>query len=119
MSLVDPTFINAPEVQTRPGVVTGAEYTMRAWSIIFEGFKAGLAPPRFAANTGIVYVVRQTTTASGLSADTGIVIAAIRPTDPPFILTSAALNRNDFNLYQFFIDADTAADACNVCALIM
>jgi hypothetical protein len=117
MSLVDSGFTGAPETAT-PGTAGAAEYTNRAYAIIFQGFKAGAAPPKLAANTGVIYIVKTPIAAAGGVADVGTVIAAIRPTDPPFILTSAPLNRNTLNLYEYYIDADTAADGCQVVAII-
>ena len=118
MSLVDPSFTGAPETLT-PLYPGGPypEYTMRAYSILFQGFKAGAAPPKLAANTGIVYVVKKPIGTGGVG-DVGTVIAAIRATDPPFWLYSAPLNRNTLNLYEYYIDTDTAADACQVTAII-
>jgi hypothetical protein len=114
MSLVDPTNLGAPETTT-PGTAGAPEYTNRCYAIIFQGFKAGAAPPRLAANTGVIYIVRKTTTGV---ADVGNVIAAIRQTDAPFVLTAAALNRDSLSPYEFYIDADTAADGCQVTLLI-
>lgn len=119
MSLVDATLRDAPETLNPSATgVPGAEYTNRAYAIIFQGFKAGAAPPKLAANTGVVYVVKKNLSGAGGQGDVGTVIAAIRATDPPFILYSAPLNRNSFNLYEFFIDADTANDGCQVTAVI-
>jgi hypothetical protein len=118
MSLVDPSSVNAPETAT-PGTVGSDEYTCRAYAIIFMPFKAG-SGTILAANTSnkLVYVVRKPTAGNGGTADTGVVVIALRPGDPPFVLTGAALNRNMFNLYEFFIDADSAGDGMQVTALI-
>lgn len=116
MSLVDPAFVNAPESATTP---QADEYTSRAYAIIFMPFKAG-AGTILAANTSakLVYVVLKPTSGNGGTGDTGVVVIALRPGDPPFVLTAAALNRNVFNLYEIFIDADTAGDGMQVTALI-
>ena len=113
MSLVDSAFVNAPE---SPTSTTSDEYTARAQAILFMPFKAG-AGTILAANTAskLVYVVRKPLV--GVS-DSGGVIIALRPGDPIFILKAAALNLNVFNLYEFYIDADTAADGMQVTALI-
>jgi hypothetical protein len=116
MSLVDPAFVNAPETPT-PGTVGANEYTMRAQQIIFQAYKAGAAPPKFAANTGNIYVVKKPLAGAGGVGDTGTVIAILTP-GQTFVLGSAPLNRNVFNLYEFLIDADTAADGCTVTAII-
>jgi hypothetical protein len=50
--------------------------------------------------------------------DVGVIIVTLGPTAAPFVLTAAALNRDVFSPYEFFIDADTAADACQVTLLI-
>src|SRR5579864_7636326 len=114
-NLVDSAAVNAPEAVTS---ATSDEYTSRAYAIIFQGFKTGAAPPKLAANTGIVYVVKKALAGAGGVGDVGTIIAAIRTGDPPFVLTSAPMNRNTFNLYEFYIDADTANDGCLVTAII-
>lgn len=114
MNLVDAAKTDAPE--TASGA-TSAEYTPRCSALIFQGFKAGAAPPRLGANTGVVYVVMKSVGVGGVG-DVGTVIAALRATDPPFILTAAALNRDVLSPYMFMIDADTANDGCQVTLLI-
>lgn len=113
-SLIDAARVNAPESATSP---TSREYTERCSALIFQPFKAGAAPPRLAANTGVIYIVLKSVGAGGVN-DVGTVIAALRPTDPPLIISAAALNRNSLGLYQFYIDADTAADGCQVTAVM-
>lgn len=117
MSLVDAAFANAPETPT-PGTTGAGEYTRRAMTVVFQGFKAGAAPPKLAANSGVVYVVRKPISGSGAPNDVGVVIAAIRASDPPFVLPFSALDRNTYNLYEFYIDADTANDGAQVTAFI-
>lgn len=113
MSLVDSASTNAPETGT--STLTD-EYTRRAQQIIFQAFKAGAAPPKFAANTGNVYIVRKSVGAGGQN-DVGTVIACLTP-GQTFVLGSSAQVRNVFNLYRYFIDADTANDACQATAII-
>lgn len=115
MSLVDAANVNAPESATS---ATSDEYTSRAQQIIFQSYKAG-AGTILGANTAakLVYIVRKPTAGNGGVGDTGVVIAALSP-GQTFILGSAALNRNVYNLYEYFIDADTAADGCQVTAVI-
>jgi hypothetical protein len=117
MSLVDSTSLAAPETPTTYGGQV-PEYTNRAWSIIFMPYHAGAAPPKLAANSGNVYIVKKPLAGDGGVGDVGTVIACLRPTDPPFVLTAAAMDRNIYNLYEYFIDADTATDGCQVTALI-
>ncbi len=111
MSLVDPTGLNDPSAAT----IAGAdEYTIRCQQIIFQGFKAGAGPPKLVPNTGLIYVVRKNVT--GIL-DTGVVIATIGQ-GGYFGLGSAALNRNVFSPYRYYIDADNANDAAQVCLII-
>lgn len=117
MSLVDPTQKNAPENPTPGGVDGASEYTSRAQQIIFQAFKAGAAPPKSAANTGNIYIVRKAIAGAGGASDTGTLIYTLVPGASLF-LGSAALNRNVFNLYEFFIDADSANDGVQVTAII-
>lgn len=122
MSLVDSTNKNAPETAVGGPTVSGPggvgdEYTCRAQQIIFQAAKAGAAPPKFAANTGIVYIVKKALAGAGGQSDVGTVIKALAVGET-FILGSSAQVRNVFNLYEFFIDADTANDACQVTAVI-
>lgn len=116
MSLVDPTSINAPETPTGP---TSAEYTVRANQILFQAFKAGAAPPLINAtgNTGNIYVVRKATAGNGGVGDVGVIVAILTP-GQTFNLASAALNRNDYDPYRYFIDGDTAANGCQVTLFI-
>lgn len=114
MSLVDPTLKDAPENATSSNT---AEYTHRAQQIIFQAYKAGAGPPRLGANTGIVYIVRKALAGAGGVADVGTIVAALSP-GQTFILGSAALSRNVYNLYRYLIDADTANDGCEVTAII-
>jgi len=113
MSLVDSTNVNAPETPT-PGTAGADEYTSRAQQIIFQSYKA--SGSMLGANTTnkLVYIVRKPI--SGTS-DTGGIVVALSP-GQTFTLGSAALNRNVFNLYEYFIDADTAGDGMQVTAVI-
>ena len=111
-SLVDPTAVNAPESATSP---TSDEYTRRAQQITFQGFKAntdGLQP-----NTGNVYIILKGGKGSNNRDDAGSIIWVLQP-GQTWTLGSSALNRNVFSLYQFYIDADNAADGAQVSAII-
>lgn len=116
MSLVDPNFYAAPETATSYGGAT-PEYTNRAQQITFQAFKAGGAPPKLTLNSGNIYIVRKPLSGNGGVADVGTVIWVLVP-GGSVELGSAALNRNVFNLYEYYIDADTANDACQVVAII-
>jgi hypothetical protein len=120
MSLVDAAFVNAPETPT-PGTSGANEYASRAMTIDFYPFKAtGSASPKLTANSGVVYIVRKPTGAPGTGVinDVGVIVAALRSTDAPFRIPFNALDRNTYNLYEFYIDADTANDGCQVTAYI-
>jgi hypothetical protein len=114
MNNVDPTLVDSPE---SPTSATSDEYTVRCQQIIFEAGKAGAAPPKIAANTGNVYIVRKPIAGAGGVSDTGTVVKTIAP-GQTFILGSAALNRNVFSPYEFFVDADTAGDGVTVTLVI-
>jgi hypothetical protein len=116
MSLVDPGSVNAPESPT-PGTVGADEYTAVAQQIVIGGFKAGAGPPKLASNVGNVYLVRKPLAGAGGSGDVGTIVLTVPP-GTTAVLGSAALVRNVFNLYRYFIDADNANDAAQVTALI-
>lgn len=122
MSLVDSPSVNAPESPT-PGTVGADEYTNRAYEIIFQACKAG-ASHGLAINTGNIYICKRGNgTGTGNRDDTGAIVATLPPgvsTTFPLIfrLTAASLNRNVFSPYEFYIDADNAADGCQVTLLI-
>jgi hypothetical protein len=112
MSLVDPTNTNAPE---SPTSTTSNEYAPRAQQIIFQAFKSSATPP---TNTTAIYIVRKGAGGgSGNRSDLGSIVAILSP-GQTFVLSSAALNRDVFNPYRYFIDADTANDACQVTLLM-
>jgi hypothetical protein len=113
-NLVDSGNVNAPESTTSS---TSDEYTVRAQQIIFQAYKAGAAPPRSGANTGNIYIVKKPLAGAGGVGDIGTVIATLAP-GQTFILGSAALNRNVYSPYEFYIDADTALDGCQVTLII-
>jgi hypothetical protein len=112
-NLVDAVAVNAPEAATSS---TSDEYTCRAQQIIFEAGKGGGAT-KLAANAGNVYVVKKALSGAGGVGDVGTVIKTLKPGES-FYLGSAAFSRNVFNLYAFYIDADTAGDGCQVTAII-
>src|SRR5271155_755400 len=110
MSLVDASNVNAPETPT-PGTAGADEYSSRAQQILFQGYKAGGGPPSLTPNTGNVYILKKGSTGgTGNATDKGVIIGVIQP-GQTFTLGSAALNRNVFGLYEYFLDADTSGDA--------
>jgi hypothetical protein len=115
MSLVDPTSINAPETPT-PGTAGANEYTNRAQQVIFQAFKSGGAT-RLAANAGNIYIIKKPLAGAGGTGDVGTVLWVLTP-GQTWSLGSAALNRNVFNLYEYFIDADSVNDGAQVTAII-
>lgn len=120
MSLVDSASVNAPEAATS---TTSDEYAPRAYEIIFQACKAG-ASHGMAINTGNIYICKKGNgTGTGNRDDSGAIIATLPPgvsTTFPLIfrLSAAPLNRNVFNPYEYYIDADNAADGCQVTLLI-
>lgn len=123
MSLVDAGNVNAPESPVPPAAVggvvpanTGNEYPPRAQQILFQAFKSGGAT-RLAVNTGNIYIVKKALAGAGGTTDVGTVLIVLTP-GQTFSLGSAALNRNVFNPYEYFIDADTANDGMQVTLII-
>ena len=115
MSLVDSTLRDAPETGTQTAV--GYEFTNRAQQIIFQAFKAGAGPPSLAVNTGNIYIIKKGGSGSLNATDKGAIIAVLTP-GQTFTLASAPLNRNVFSPYEYYIDADTTNDACQVTLII-
>jgi len=113
-NLVDSAAVNAPESATS---ATSDEYTRRAQQIIFQAYKAGAAPPKLALNTGNIYIIKKALAGAGGVGDVGTVVVVLQP-GQTFTLGSAPLDRNVFNLYDYYVDADTANDACQVMAII-
>lgn len=115
MSLVDPTLGNSP--QSQAPTLTG-EYPIRAQQIIFQAVKAGVAHGT-QNNTGNVYICRQGVgTGTGNRDDLGCQVKTLAPGET-FVMAAAPLSQNVLNPYRYSIDADTAADGCQVTLLIM
>jgi hypothetical protein len=93
------------------------EYTVRAQQITFQAYKVGGGPPKMAVNSGLIYIVRLALSGAGGTSDLGTVLEILSP-GQTFTLGSAALNRNVYNPYRYFIDADTAGDSCQVTLII-
>jgi hypothetical protein len=117
MSLVDATNVNDPATAT-PGTAGANEYTPRAYQINFTGVRLG-ASHGLRDNQANAYVVRFAAkgAGSGNYDDPGVIVAVIKP-GQTFVLTAAALNRNVFSPYRYYIDADTASDGALVTMLI-
>lgn len=117
MSLVDSTNVNAPQTPT-PGTSGADEYTSRANQIVFQGYKPtthGMIP-----NVGNVYIVRYAAkngSGAGNRDDTGCIIGIV-PAGGSFTLGAAAQNRNTYNGYRYYLDADNAEDGALVTMFI-
>ena len=124
MSLVDSTNANAPNT---PSSTPGNEYTERCYAIIFQPAKAGGGGNGLANNAGNVYIIKKSTASPGTQnrADQGAILFALSQQGfaanmlpQPFVLTAAALNLDVLSPYEYFIDADNAADGCQVTLVI-
>jgi len=122
MSLVDSAGTNDPNAVVSP-TSPGAEYSPRAYEIIFQACKAG-ASHGTQLNTGNIYIIKRGKVAgSGNRDDLGVIIATISQGSsgvypPVFRITAAPMDRNVFSPYDLYIDADNANDACQVTLLI-
>jgi hypothetical protein len=117
MSNVDAANANAPQTLTPPvpnsATRPSNEYTATCQQIMFQGYKAGAAPPAGAMNTGLVYIVRK----GGSKTDLGTIVKILAPGET-FFLASAALNLNVLSPYRYEIDADNAADGALVTLIV-
>lgn len=115
MSLVDPTSVNAPESATS---ATSNEYTVAAQQILFMGYTPNVAEGHgLITNTGNIYILRKGVQGAGNRDDYGSLVKVVAPGET-FFLASAALVRNVYNPYRYYIDADNADDGAIV-TLIM
>ena len=114
MSLVDPSSASSPNAS---GATSGLAFSPNAWEVIVTPAKKG-GSHGTQANTGNIYIVRQGNLGAGNHDDYGSIVAVVRPTDPPFRLTSNSQNRNSFGPYRYFIDADNASDGAVVTLII-
>jgi hypothetical protein len=115
MSLVD------GNLQGDPGVVAKylggvPEYTVRAQQIIIQGFKSN-AGAGVANNTGNVYVIQKGGTGSNNRTDFGSIILVVGA-GLTAVLASAPMNRNVFDPYLLYLDADNANDAAQITLVI-
>jgi hypothetical protein len=111
--IIDPTNANAPETPTS---ATSAEYTFRFNQMLFSGYRND--GTKWVRNTGNVYVIQKGDgTGSANRADAGVLVAVVEP-GQTFTLGAAAMNRDVFSPYQYYIDADTANDACAIVGIV-
>ena len=112
MSLVDAANANDPSTATTSA---SDEYTVAFGTIIVQGFKSS-AP--MVANVGNLYLIRKGVGGgSGNRADQGVIVLIIPPGGTG-TLGAAALVRNVFNPYRYFLDADNSGDAGQVTGLV-
>ena len=117
MSLVDAAQVNAPGTATS---TTSDEYAPRCYSITITACKAG-ASHGLQANTGNIYIMLKGVQGAGNRDDYGAMVGVLSPglvstnvLFPQIVITAAALNRDVFNPYDFYVDADNASDGCLV-----
>ena len=111
MSLVDPNGDNDPNTPTSP---TTDEYTRRCQQVLLQGFKqtGGAAP--MVPNTGNVYILKRSTTAS--RDDAGSLLGILLP-GGAFDVSTATLDRT-FSPYDIVLDADNDGDSAIVSLVI-
>ena len=111
---VDPANTNSPN---SPTSATSQEYTVRAEEILVQAIRPG-ASHGMQLNIGNVYILRAPTAgASGNRDDPGSLVAMLLPGQTLF-LTAAALNRNVWSPYRYYVDADNAGDGVIVTLII-
>lgn len=114
MSLVDPAFINSPEIPTSQ---LSQEYSVRAHEIVFSAYKPGPSTGLI-LNTGNVYILMPPAPpGSGNNVDYGSMLPPLAPGQTLF-LSAAALNFNVWSPYEYFVDADNAGDGVLVTLII-
>jgi hypothetical protein len=107
---VDPGFVNAPESATSQ--ILMQEYTVRAEEIMIQSYKPGAAHG-MTRNTGNIYVLRKAVQGSGNRDDTGAIVGVLEP-GQTFFVDASAMNRNVWNPYRYYIDADNANEGALV-----
>lgn len=113
MTNVDSGKVNAPESATS---TTSDEYTVRAQQMIFQGMHPSAG--KMINNTGMAYVLRAPAAGgTGNLTDTGTIVALVPP-GATVIIASAALDRNVYNPYRYFIDADVSTEGVQATLLI-
>lgn len=112
MSVVDAASVNAPGASA----AASAEYAVRAFEITITAVKS-VGP--VVLNTGAIYILRAPAGGgTGNKTDSGTVVAILQPgvatALQSFVLRAAPFNRNIYNPYRYFIDADTTGDGAIV-----
>ena len=115
MSLVDSGLIWAPQTATSYSVIV-PEYTVRFQQIWFQALRAG-ASHGTASSTGNVYILRKGVQGAGNRDDYGALVYVLG-SGLNFFLGSAASNRDVFNPYRYYIDADNAGDGALITGLV-
>jgi hypothetical protein len=116
MSIVDPNLVNAPSAPT-PGTVGANEYTVRCQQIIIQGMKSN-AGSGLTNNTGNIYIIQKgPASGSNNRTDTGAIIITVS-SGLTAVIASAPMNRNVFNPYLLYVDADNALDGAQVTLII-
>ena len=117
MSLVDPNNYAAPNTPTSGTSVNTntPEYTVRAQQIMFMGYKPNTHGLQ--TNAGLVYIMRKGVQGAGNRDDYGSLVKVLAPGET-FFLSSAALNKDVYSPYRYYLDADNGGDGALV-TLIM
>ncbi len=110
-SLIDAGAVNAPGASNRSGATL--EYTPSVNKIVFRGSKT--AAHGMVNNANPVYVVMGS--AADARDDPGRIVAVVTPGTTVEIIASP-LVKNVFNLYDFYVDGDSADDGLLVTAYI-
>lgn len=111
MSVVDPNNYDAPGTLTKP---QSNEYTVRCYRLTFMGYQPVASPGGFTPNAGNVYIMRAGVGGGlGNYTDTGALVKVLAPAET-YEIDAAALNRNVFSPYRYYLDADTANDGAMV-----
>lgn len=113
MSLVDPSGINDPGVPTSG---SNDAYTRNAQQIAFQAVKPGTSHGT-QPNTGNIYIMRKGIQGVGNRDDYGSMVEVLTPGQTLFI-ASAAMNRNVYSPYRYYIDADNNGDSAIVTLFI-
>jgi hypothetical protein len=120
MSVVDPSLNIWNPATPTPGT-SGAitenipEYTVAAQQLLIWGVKS-VGP--YVANAGTVYILEKGAGGgSGNKTDPGSIIGIIQP-GGSIVIGSAASNRNVFNPYLLYVDADNSNDSVLVTLVI-
>ncbi len=109
---VDPNAYNAPETPTG---AFSYEYTIRAEEIMVQAYKPAAHGTQ--NTTGNIYIVRRGVAGGGNRDDTGSIVATLVPGQTLFF-TAAAVNRNVWNPYRYFVDADNSGDGAFITLIV-